>query len=373
MSAGIIGPMPHDHAERLARARRQAELAGLGAIVVAPGPDLMYLTGYGPPPLERLTALVVRPGTDPILLVPTLERPRAAASPAEDLVGFVTWSDGESMHASLGKLLPERGTIGVIDQMWAWHLMELDRALPAATFVSAARTLSRLRIRKDAGELELLGRAGRAADETFARVAKEDFAGRAEEQIAARLRELLVEEGCDAASFWIVASGPNGASPHHEPSIRILQAGDPAVLDFGGTVGGYGSDLSRTVSVGEPSAEVREVHDVVRRAQEAAFQAVRPGVRAQDIDHAARHVIEEAGFGAAFIHRTGHGIGLEAHEDPYIVRGNEEVLEPGMCFSIEPGIYLEGRFGVRIEDIVAVTEDSAVRLNEAPRELTLVA
>ena len=215
--------MPHDHAERLARASRQAEVAGLDAIVVAPGPDLMYLTGYGPPPLERLTALVVRPGTDPVLLVPTLERPRAAASPAEDLVGFGTWSDGESMHAALGRLLPDRGTIGVIDQMWAWHLMELERELPAATIVSAARALSRLRIRKDAGELDLLARAGRAADEAFARVAQEDFAGRAEEQIAARLRELLVGEGCDAASFWIVASGPNGASPHHEPSARILR------------------------------------------------------------------------------------------------------------------------------------------------------
>jgi len=364
--------MPHDHAERLARASRQAEVAGLDAIVVAPGPDLMYLTGYGPPPLERLTALVVRPGTDPVLLVPTLERPRAAASPAEDLVGFGTWSDGESMHAALGRLLPDRGTIGVVDQMWAWHLMELERERPAATFVSAARTLSRLRIRKDAGELELLARSGRAADEAFARIAKEDFAGRAEEQIAARLRELLVGEGCDAASFWIVASGPNGASPHHEPSARILRPGDPAVLDFGGTVGGYGSDLSRTVAVGEPSEEVREIHDIVRRAQESAFQAVRPGVRAQDIDHAARHLIEEAGFGTAFIHRTGHGIGLEAHEEPYIASDNEQPLAPGMCFSVEPGIYLEGRFGVRIEDIVVVTDVGASRLNRADRELRTV-
>ena len=364
--------MPHDHAERLARAGRQAELAGLDAIVVAPGPDLMYLTGYGPPPLERLTSLVIRPGSDPILLVPTLERPRAAASPAEFLVGFVTWSDGDSMHAALGRLLPERGTIGVIDQMWAWHLMELEARCPPRPS-SPRREPSRLRVRKDAGELELLARAGRAADEAFARVAKENFAGRAEEQIAGRLRELLVEEGCDAASFWIVASGPNGASPHHEPGVRDVQAGDlrrPRLRRDGRRL--RVRPVPDRLGGGTP-AEVREVHDVVRRAQEAAFQAVRPGVRAQDSDHAARHVIEEAGFGAAFIHRTGHGIGLEAHEEPYMVRGNEEVLEPGMCFSIEPGIYLEGRFGVRIEDIVAVTEDGAVRLNEAPRELTLVA
>jgi D-alanyl-D-alanine dipeptidase len=364
--------MGHDHSERLARARRESEAAGLDAVVVAPGPDLLYLIGYGLPPLERLTALIVRPERDPVLLVPELERQRAAASPAGRLVEFATWRDGESAHHAARRLLPDRGTFGVIDQLWARHLIELERECPDATFVPASRVLSRLRIRKDAGELELLARSGRSADQAFAVISGEELSGRTEDEVSQALRRHLVEAGCHSPSFWIVGSGPHSASPHHEPGARTIVRGDPVVLDFGGRVGGYGSDLTRTVSVGEPSRQVKEVHEIVLQAQEASFRAIRPGVTAEQVDHAARHVIEEAGYGAAFIHRTGHGIGLEEHEEPYIVRGNTQLLEPGMCFSIEPGIYLEDRFGVRIEDIVAVTEDGAVRLNNAPRELTVV-
>ena len=182
----------------------------------------------------------------------------------------------------------------------------------------------------------------------------------------------LVETGHQLATFGIVGSGPNGASPHHEAGDRTIRQGDTVVLDFGGRLAGYCSDISRTVSVGEPSGEVKEVHAIVQEAQEAAFNAIRPGVAAQDVDRAARRVIEDAGYGENFIHRTGHGIGLEEHEHPYIVQGNERLLEPGMSFSIEPGIYLEGRFGVRIEDIATVTEDGGMRLNHAPRELAVV-
>ena len=185
------------------------------------------------------------------------------------------------------------------------------------------------------------------------------------------LAATLIETGCDTAAFGIVGSGPNGASPHHEAGDRLIQDGDTVVLDFGGRIGGYCSDLSRTVTIGEPPPEVKEVHAVVREAQESAFRAIRPGVAAQDIDRTARRVIAEAGYGDMFIHRTGHGIGLDEHEDPYLVEGNEQPLEPGMCFSVEPGIYLEGRFGVRIEDIVTVTEEGARRLNEAPRDLLI--
>jgi Xaa-Pro aminopeptidase len=233
--------------------------------------------------------------------------------------------------------------------------------------------MNRLRIRKEEDEVELLARAGRAADETFAQLSQEGLAGLAEHDVSRRLAELLVEKGCTSAAFTIVGSGPNGASPHHEPGDRSIRAGDAVVLDFGGWVGGYCSDMTRTVSVGEPASEVSEVHEIVRHAQQAAFGAVRPGVPAQDVDRAARGVIQEAGYGDRFIHRTGHGIGLEEHEHPYIVEGNAQPLEPGMCFSIEPGIYLDGRFGVRIEDIVTVTDQGARRLNEASRELTVVA
>jgi D-alanyl-D-alanine dipeptidase len=364
--------MGHNHADRLARARRETKAQELNALIVTPGPDLVYLVGYDPPALERITALVMRPGHDPVLLVPELERPRAAASPAGSLLQIATWRDGEDPYDAVCALLPSLGRFGATDQMWAMHLMGLQRALAEVQFVPASTVLARLRVIKDAGEVNLLARAGRGADDAFDRISREQLSGRTEEDVAASLRTHLVEAGHDVAVFWIVGSGPNGASPHHEAGSRTIRVGEPVVLDFGGTVHGYGSDLTRTVSVGEPGQEVRDVHDIVRHAQEAAFQAVRPGVPAEEVDRAARKVIDGAGYGDAFIHRTGHGIGLEAHEAPYIVEGSTEVLEPGMCFSIEPGIYLEGRFGVRIEDIVTVTEEGAVRLNNAPRDLKLV-
>jgi Xaa-Pro aminopeptidase len=322
--------------------------------------------------LERLTALVTRPGKDPVLIVPQLEVPRASASPAGGHAEMQAWSDGNDPFDSIRKLLPETGTYGVTDTMWAMHVLKLEEALPHATFVLASSVLSNLRIRKDQGEIDHLARAGRSADQSFGLIVREGLRGRTEIDVSRSLGRHLVATGHDVPTFGIVGSGPNGASPHHEPTSRTIEAGETVVLDFGGRAAGYCSDITRTVSVGEPTAEAKEVHDVVRRAQEAAFQAVRPGVPAEEIDRAARRVIDDAGYGQAFIHRTGHGIGLEAHEPPYIVEGNHEALEPGMCFSIEPGIYLQGRFGVRIEDIVAVTEDGVVRLNEAPRDLTVV-
>ena len=364
--------MSHDYSDRLARAGEAVSSSAADAILVTPGPDLLYMVGYDPPPLERLTALVLRPGSDPVLLVPELERPRAAASSAGALVPIEIWSDGQDPYEVVRRLVPARGTVGVADRLWASHLLGLQRALAPAEFVPASTILSRLRVRKDPGEIELLARAGAATDEAFAGITAEGLTGRTEEEVARSLARHLLESGLDSVAFTIVGSGPNGASPHHEPGHRIIDPGDAVVLDFGGRVGGYCSDLTRTVTVGEPSAEVREVHSIVKGAQEAAFRAVRPGVPAEEIDRVARRVIEAAGFGERFFHRTGHGIGLEEHEGPYIVEGNHDLLEPGMCFSIEPGVYLEGRFGVRIEDIVTVTEDGATRLNLAPRELTIV-
>jgi D-alanyl-D-alanine dipeptidase len=361
-----------DHAARLKRAAGELGEGGLDAVVVTPGPDLTYLVGYEPPPLERLTALLLRFASDPILLVPELERPRAAESPAGGLVEIRGWRDGENPHEKAAGILAGSRRVGISDRTWASHLLALQGALPVSDFVTGSRVLARLRVRKEPGEIDLLARAGRAADHAFERITKEPLAGRTEEEVAATLGELLLEAGHDSVGFTIIAAGPDGASPHHEPAGRTVEAGDALVMDFGGRVGGYCSDITRTVSVGPASAEVEQVHDVVRRAQQAAFDLVRPRVAAQDVDRAARSVIDEAGFGEFFVHRTGHGIGLEEHEDPYIVEGNTAPLEPGMCFSIEPGIYLPGRFGVRIEDIVTVTEDGAARLNEAPRGLLVV-
>ena len=365
--------MGHNFADRLSRAARRTRAAGLDGLIVTPSADLLYLTGYDAPLLERLTALVARPGKPPVLVVPELEAPRAAASPAGKLVELAQWADGDDPLDLLKKLLPDGRRYCASDRMWASHLLAVQGALPSSTFVAASPVLSPLRIRKDPSEIQLLARAGRSADETFRRVVREGLRGRTEEAVSRALADHLVASGCESAAFAIVGSGPNGASPHHLPGSRTVRPGDAVVLDFGGRAGGYCSDMTRTVSVGEATAEVQEVHAVVREAQEAAFQTVRPGVPAEDVDRAARAVIEDAGYGHAFIHRTGHGIGLEEHEEPYIVQGNSEPIQPGMCFSIEPGIYLEERFGVRIEDIVAVTEEGAVRLNHAEREMVVVA
>ena len=347
-------------------------MAGIDALVVSPSPDLVYLVGYSAPQLERLTTLVVYAEGDPVLLVPTLERPRAAGSPAGELVEIEAWRDEEDAFQRLRALLPRAVALAVSDRMWALHVLGIQAALPEAKMLAASTVLSKLRASKDQGEIDELRRAARSADQAFDRITEEAMAGRREADVARSLREHLADTGSDEALFWIVGSGPNGASPHHEPGRRVIVDGDVIVLDFGGRAGGYCSDIIRTVSVGEPSSEVREVHQIVRTAQEAAFQAARPGAPAEQVDRVARGVIEKAGYGDAFIHRTGHGIGLEEHEPPYIVRGNAAPLEPGMTFSIEPGIYLAGRFGVRIEDIVAVTEDGAVRLNKAPRDLLVV-
>ncbi len=232
--------------------------------------------------------------------------------------------------------------------------------------------LPMLRAVKDADELERIAAAGEAADACFLEILEVRFAGRKETEVAADLAAMLLDHGHSQVDFTVVGSGPNGANPHHEAGDRTIQHGDMIVLDFGGLKDGYGSDTSRTVHVGEATDEEREVFEVVRRAQQAGFEAVRPGIACQEIDRAARRVITDAGYGEQFIHRTGHGIGLTTHEPPYMVEGETHQLEPGMCFSIEPGIYLAGRFGVRIEDIVTVTEDGGRRLNNTTHEMQIV-
>jgi Xaa-Pro aminopeptidase len=361
-----------DYLQRLRRAAERTAEAGLDALVVAPGPDLQYLAGYDAPPLERLTALLVAPGVDPIMVVPELERLRAEGSPVGRAVHLEGWSDGDDPYALVRSRLPAGGSFAVSDRMWASHLIALQAGLPEATFGTASAILSPLRARKDQGEIHLLRRAARGADQAFNRISQDGLEGRTEVDVARSLAAYLEEEGHESVAFTIVASGPNGASPHHEPGDRGIRDGDSVVMDFGGRVHGYCSDITRTIVVGPASDEIEEVHDIVRRAQDAAFQAVAPGVPAEEVDRAARSVIEEAGYGDAFVHRTGHGIGLEEHEPPYIVRGNGEPLQEGMCFSLEPGIYLPGKFGVRIEDIVAVTAEGSDRLNHATRDLLAV-
>ncbi|MDL5204452.1 aminopeptidase P family protein [Streptomyces sp. ALI-76-A] len=362
-----------DYRARMERAARTAADAGLAGLLVAPGPDLVWLTGYAPTAVtERLTLLVLAPGQDPVLVVPTLEAPDAAKAPGAPALTLRDWTDGKDPYAATAALLDASGRFGVSDNAWAMHLLALQRALPGTSYASLTEALPMLRAVKDAAELELLSAAGAAADATFEEIRNVPFAGRRESDIASDLDRLLREHGHEQVDFTIVASGPNGADPHHEADDRVVERGDMVVLDFGGLKGGYGSDTSRTVHVGAPTDEERRVHDLVRAAQEAGFRAVRPGVACQEVDRAARAVIADAGYGDRFIHRTGHGIGVTTHEPPYMIEGEEQLLVPGMCFSVEPGVYLPGRFGVRIEDIVTVTEDGGRRLNTTSREMVIV-
>jgi Xaa-Pro aminopeptidase len=252
------------------------------------------------------------------------------------------------------------------------HVLGLQQALPQSSYVSMTAALPMLRAIKDAAELQRLTAAGAAADESLEEIVKVRFEGRRESEIGADLAALLRKHGHSQVDFIVVGSGSNGADPHHEVSERVIQAGDMIVLDFGGLKDGYGSDTTRTVHVGEPSDEEQKVFDIVRAAQQAGFEAVRPGIACQEVDRAARKVIADAGYGEYFIHRTGHGIGLTTHEPPYMIEGETHLLQPGMCFSIEPGIYLPDRFGVRIEDIVTVTEDGGRRLNNTSHEMRIV-
>ncbi|MGW5203988.1 aminopeptidase P family protein [Streptomyces griseoincarnatus] len=362
-----------DYKDRMDRAARQAADAGLAGLLVAPGPDLVWLTGYAPPAVtERLTLLVLAAGREPVLVVPTLEAPDAEKATGAPALALRDWTDGKDPYALTAALLDDRGRFGVSDNAWALHLLGLQQALPGTSFVSLTDALPMLRAVKDAAELERLAAAGAAADAAFEEIMNVRFSGRLESEVAADLAALLRRFGHSQVDFTIVASGPNGANPHHEAGDRRIGRGDMVVLDFGGLKDGYGSDTSRTVHVGEPTEEERRVHDLVREAQEAGFRAVRPGAACQDVDRAARAVIADAGYGEYFVHRTGHGIGVTTHEPPYMIEGEERPLVPGMCFSVEPGVYLPGRFGVRIEDIVTVTEDGGRRLNDTERGMVIV-
>lgn len=370
------GPAPFtadDFAGRMRRAADQATAAGLAGVLVTPGPDLLYLTGYAPVAItERITMLVVRTDRDPVLIVPRLERPDAESSPAAGRLELTDWLDGDDPYAATGALLASDGRYAVSDSAWAMHVLGLQEQLPASSYVSMTKALPMLRAVKDADEVARLAAAGAAADAAYHDIVRTTFAGKTETQIGAELAEALRAHGHSQVDFTVVGSGPNGANPHHEIGDRVIEVGDMIVLDFGGLKDGYGSDTTRTVHVGEPTAEERAVHDIVRDAQQAGFEAVRPGVACQEIDRASRAVITDAGYGEYFIHRTGHGIGLTTHEPPYMVEGETHALVPGMCFSIEPGIYLPGRFGVRIEDIVTVTPDGGRRLNNTPHEMWIV-
>jgi Xaa-Pro aminopeptidase len=378
------------YGERLIAARHEVAAAGLDALLVGVGADLRHLTGYDALPLERLTMLLVpAAAASPVTLIaPRLEATPARTCPAAQAgdVEVVTWEETEDPMALVAQRLSEAlgrdaldlRAVAVNDGLRAAFVLGLQRVLPGARFSLASAVLRRLRMRKDADEVELLRLAAHAADRVVLAIAGGPLVGRTESDVGREVRDRLLAEGHDHAEFWIVASGPNSASPHHDPGARVIGAGEPIVIDIGGTWEGYGSDITRTVWVtgGDPAlgpdAEFLRLYGALQGAQQQATAAVRPGIPCEEIDAVARGIITAAGYGPAFFHRTGHGIGLEGHEEPYIVAGNAEPMEPGFAFSVEPGIYLEGRYGARIEDIVVCGDAGPVILNEAPRDLIVV-
>lgn len=354
------------HRERIRRLQGLMAERGIDVVLLSVGPDLPYFTGYEAMPSERLTMLVVTPVGEPTLVIPELEAPRAERLD----VALSVWTELDDPLKRVVELVGSGRSIAVGDHTWATFVVRLQDLLHRGAWSPASYLTSVLRVRKDSSEVALLREAARQADAVAARIPSEvSFAGSTEMEVARQVQGMLVEEGHNRAEFAIVGSGPNGASPHHEPEERVIEDGDVVVIDFGGSLGGYKSDTTRTFVVGAPSSIQSEVHEVVLRANEAGRDAVEPGVPCEAVDRAAREVIEDAGYGGFFIHRTGHGIGLEVHEDPYMVEGNTHVLEEGMAFSVEPGIYMPMQFGVRIEDIVVCVRDGADVLNNSPRGL----
>ena len=361
------------YAARLRSAAAAAQAAGLAGLVITPGYDLRYLVGSRAQTFERLTALVVpADGSTPTVVVPRLELASLKESAILELgLTVQDWVDGDDPYALVAGALPG-SAVAVTDAMPALHLLPLASVLGAVP-VLATDVLRQLRMIKDPSEIDALTKAGAAIDRVHARVPEFLVPGRTEADVSADIAEAIVAEGHSEVAFIIVGSGPNGADPHHECSDRELQVGDIVVVDIGGPVEpGYNSDCTRTYSIGEPDPVVAQQYSVLQRAQAAAVAAVRPGMTAEQIDAAARDVLADEGLAEVFVHRTGHGIGLSVHEEPYIVAGNALTLEPGMAFSVEPGVYFAGQWGARIEDIVVVTDDGCVSMNNQPHELVVV-
>lgn len=368
----LAAPVPPAvFADRLERLAAQLVRAGIDVAVIGSGADLQYCVGHTVSSHERLTCLVLAADGTATMLVPTLERPGWAGTSVDELdLDIHTWNDGQDPYVVLAGLLPESARMIAVDYyLPAMHALGIRDAVPGSELALAGEAIAELRMRKDAAEVTALAAAGAAIDRVHGRIGEWLHAGRTERAVAVDIAAALLEEGHAEAAFVIVGSGANGASPHHGASDRVIQEGDAVVIDIGGpTAAGYNSDCTRTYCVGEPSdPDYASVYDLVLQAQQAGVAAATAGRTCESVDAASRRVIEQAGYGEYFITRTGHGIGLEVHEHPYLVSGNTRTLEPGMAVSVEPGIYLPGRFGVRIEDIVVVGRDGAPQLMNLAR------
>jgi Xaa-Pro aminopeptidase len=358
--------------DRLARVRAAMTEQDVDAVLLSVGHDLPYLTGYMAMPLERLTMLVLHRDGDATMLIPGLEAARVEPQPG--VFNLLPWGETEDPSAMVGKLTSNANRIAVGDQMWARFLVELLPYTPNATFTRAVDVVGPLRMSKDQAELDALAAAGAAVDLIAGELQRGEIplVGRTEAEVSAHLSRRIIEEGHQKVNFAIVAAGENASSPHHHPGDRVIQPNEIVLTDFGGTMNGYCSDTTRCVFTGEIAADVAEAYDVLFTSQAAGVAAATVGTPCEDVDRACRSVIDDAGYGEYFIHRTGHGIGLEAHEDPYIIEGNKRPLEAGHAFSVEPGIYIPGKWGMRLEDIAASTAAGPVSFNNSDHHLISV-
>jgi D-alanyl-D-alanine dipeptidase len=366
MDIGLLG-------RRMAEAQQLMDQRNVDFLFVSPSSDLVYLFDYPAHTSERLALLILPRSGKAQLVVPTLERSRSAGR--ESLVDIHTWNETEQPVEVVRDIVRSVNgpTIGVSDQMWSVFLVRMLESIPDANFVIASPIMRELRMTKDAAELDALKRAAEMADAAWTEFATTaSIAGMTEREAATALSALRAKHGLEVTGIGICASGPNSANPHHSTGGRVIQQGDAVVFDFGGKYQHYTADVTRTVYIGEPDDEYRKVYNIVLQANQATLEAIRSGAACQDIDRAARKVITDAGYGEYFIHRVGHGLGLDGHEEPYLVEGNTLKLKEGMVFSDEPGIYIAGKFGVRVEDAVVVTADGGIRINHCDRELTVM-
>ncbi len=362
-------------ADRLARTRSAMREQGIDVTLLSVGLDMPYLTGYHAMPLERLTMLVLPVDGEATLVVPRLEAPRVNHLP--EVFDMVPWGETEdpvALTASLVRSSSAARVVAIGDTMWARFLVDLMPELPGSTYRRAVEVLGPIRMRKDAAEIAALRAAGAAADRVAAQLHAGDIplVGRTEAQVSADISARLLAEGHDVVNFAIVAAGENAASPHHHPGSRVIERGEIVLCDFGGTMNGYCSDITRCVHLGPVPGDIAEAYAVLKESEAAGVRAATVGAPCEDVDRAARDVIEAAGFGEYFIHRTGHGIGMDAHEDPYMVSGNTLPLEPGHAFSVEPGIYVAGKWGMRLEDIVVATTSGPDSMNHADHDLIVL-
>jgi len=363
---------PSVYLDRLARVRAAMAERDVDVVLLSVGHDLPYLTGYTAMPLERLTMLVLPRDAEATMLIPELEAPRVTELPG--VFDLLAWGETEDPTAIVARLADGAQHIAVGDQMWARFLVELLPHVPGASYTRAVDVVGSLRMSKDAAEIDALAAAGAAVDRIAAELQAGEIPliGRTEAEVSAHLGRRIIEEGHEKVNFAIVAAGENASSPHHHPGSRVIAENEIVLCDFGGTMAGYCSDTTRCVFTGDPTADVAEAYTVLRAAQQAAVDVGEVGVPCEDVDRAARQVITDAGYGEYFIHRTGHGIGMEEHEDPYIVEGNSRPLEVGHAYSVEPGIYVPGQWGMRLEDIVVATADGPRRLNNSDHSLVAV-